>query len=73
MKKCANLKKDVSGKECCGATEYATCKENCAFYISVSDAKASRDSSDARLNTLSDMDQGVISEKYYNGKMPWKK
>ena len=73
MNDCANESKDIDGKTCCGATEYKKCRENCAFYISKENAKISLEKSNARLNTLTATEQLGISEKYYDGKTPWKR
>ena len=70
---CANETTNISGKTVCNATEYKKCKgEQCPFYITVDNAKASLDKSYARINTMSGIEQAGVSAKYYDGKMPWK-
>ena len=72
MKSCANRKQTEEGFYC-AAADYKTCGGgSCAFYITGEAAKASREKADKRLRTLTELEQRCISEKYYQGKMPWK-
>ena len=58
----------------CGATINEKCPgEKCPFYRTPEQAQELRRKANARLASLDRTSQEYIAEKYYDGRMPWRR
>ena len=72
MSGCINF--DIkNGRFTCMATEYDVCEgEQCKFYKTQARQREQNEQVRAHLRSLPEDKQREISEKYYDGRTPWK-
>lgn len=72
-KRCFAMRKGNDGKVVCTCLIGETCNgyEGCAFYKPVRMQKKDAGTAFERLRSLPKEQQRMISEKYYDGEMPW--